>query len=194
MGASGGFWRSQDRQIEELAYAYESVKTAQLVLWSHLQNKQRDAISLGQLDPRDEVVNAVAEYDEAKDVLAVTVYDVVPHKATERNRKLYHNLALFWAGGIGRAIARLRETTGFNRQFVPGFCRFVLWLPTAGESDVDNRAIKLVIDGLRGCGVLAGDSWEHMGYMVVGGVDKDNPRTVVYVSQPAQDLTELEVP
>lgn len=57
------------------------------------------------------------------------------------------------------------------------------YFPTAGRHDPDNYAGKFLLDGLRVSGVIVDDDFSHITLHVAGAVDRQNPRTVITVTQ-----------
>lgn len=66
-------------------------------------------------------------------------------------------------------------------RFEKAFIVIALYLPYSLEWDPDNRAIKYIIDAVRYLRLVETDNWRHVSYAVTAEVDKENPRTEVYV-------------
>lgn len=60
--------------------------------------------------------------------------------------------------------------------------RITFYFADRRRHDADNYC-KFLLDGLVSAGVIADDDFAHVAYFVRGGVDKNNPRTVVEVIQ-----------
>lgn len=61
------------------------------------------------------------------------------------------------------------------------------YFPTAARHDADNYAGKFLLDGLTKAGVIVDDDLKHISTMIVGMVDRKNPRTVIEVTHEAQE-------
>jgi hypothetical protein len=55
--------------------------------------------------------------------------------------------------------------------------------------DTDNRAYNIIINSLRYNQIIPNDKVDNLSFMVMGGVDKNNPRTEIYlVEHPENPL------
>ena len=57
------------------------------------------------------------------------------------------------------------------------------YFPTAARHDADNYAGKFLLDGLTKAGVIVDDDLKHISTMIIGLVDRKNPRTVIEVTE-----------
>lgn len=61
--------------------------------------------------------------------------------------------------------------------------KILYYFPTRGRHDADNYAGKFLLDGLTKGGIIADDDFAHIRLGVAGAYDKDNPRTVITVTE-----------
>ena len=61
------------------------------------------------------------------------------------------------------------------------------YFPTAARHDPDNYAGKFLLDGLRLAGVIVDDDFAHITLHVAGAVDRQNPRTVITVTEDVDE-------
>lgn len=70
-------------------------------------------------------------------------------------------------------------------------CIIHLYLPYSTTWDVDNRVFHHIINGIRYSRIIQDDTWDKLAFMVIGDVDKNNPRTEVIVTICPENLREL---
>ncbi len=117
---------------------------------------------------------AGARADWNGEVLKFTIPDVPPVLFSK-----YTNLSEHWLGMISHAFFE-HEIEAIR--FDAAFCLIVIKAPSKKIWDVDNRAIKPIIDGIRYLRIVPDDNWKHLTYMVTGKIDNGKPETEVYVT------------
>lgn len=55
------------------------------------------------------------------------------------------------------------------------------WFPNANRHDADNYSGKFLLDGLTKAKIIEDDDLKHITTVIHGGVDRENPRTVIEV-------------
>lgn len=173
-----------DAPLLEEAYAY--LEAARLNLWHQLRGLRvyQEGKDLSSIPPEP-----CATYQNG--ALTIVVRDYLPHKKLLKRVRDSWLLKSYWTGCISGAVEELRKKGVEVPAVCPALCQIVTYVPVDTEWDVDNRVYKYVLDGLRYAGVLNTDSWENMAFMVVGRVDRENPRTEIYVLKPKQDLAKM---
>jgi hypothetical protein len=53
--------------------------------------------------------------------------------------------------------------------------------------DVDNRALSFIVNALRAAGLIAGDEWDKLSLLLMGGLDKERPRTEIRLVEYSDD-------
>ncbi|MDD2586792.1 MAG: hypothetical protein PHT79_09770 [Syntrophomonadaceae bacterium] len=107
-----------------------------------------------------------------KDYIKVTVKDILP-----RDIGLSKNsLKIHWLGILHNAFSKL------DVQYQKVLCVIKIYNPAAFW-DVDNRGYKIIIDSLRYNGIIPDDKWNNLAFMVDGEVDRENPRTEIYIME-----------
>lgn len=73
------------------------------------------------------------------------------------------------------------DQAGIKRRFEHAVVVIKIYSKVIHDWDVDNRAVKAMINGLRLYGLMKDDSWKHMSYLVTGQEDDGSPGTDVAV-------------
>jgi len=172
-----------DHSRDFLQRHYVEVEKLRVAVWEELQKVERELVLWGELKEEDRTVLAQAEYEG--EVLKVTVNDYLP----KRSHVLHDgSLTRNWTDPVTEAIRRLEEKCGCRIRFEKALCVIVAFLPRLTWWDPDNRAIGKIVNGLRYAGVITGDTWDKLVYMVIGNVDRKRPRTEVYVVEQERAL------
>lgn len=115
---------------------------------------------------------------EVKDgVICVVLNDYLP-----RVKNRGEEMRLHWIRMVVRAINRLGSVPAFKKVF----CVIVAYLP-AGGWDADNIVFKYILDGVR-YAVLDGDTYDKLSFAVIGAVDREHPRTEVYIAEAPENI------
>lgn len=127
---------------------------------------------------------AEASYEDG--ILTITIPELPPHKVRDmRNRNYINNetekrLSSHYASMIVYAIAKLGKEIKFNKAMVS----IKIYHNLEAPWDVDNRAYKFFIDGLRSAIIVEDDSYKYLSYMVSGCTEKDKlPKTEIVVAE-----------
>ena len=59
--------------------------------------------------------------------------------------------------------------------------KIIYYFPTKQRRDPDNYSGKFILDGLTSAGIIQDDSFANIDLVLRGRVDKENPRTEIYV-------------
>ncbi|MCF8010881.1 MAG: hypothetical protein K9L17_08220 [Clostridiales bacterium] len=113
-------------------------------------------------------------------ILKITVDGYLPRSVTCSRKVKTH-----WVSKISRAI--LDVDVSFDKVL----CIIAVYTPFTTEWDVDNRAYKYIIDGLRYGGIIKNDNYKNLSFLVTGEVDENYPRTEIYVIECANELQEF---
>jgi hypothetical protein len=185
------FWGENDTIVtgqgnSSLLEAYAFLEAARLNLWHQLRASEvyQKGERLASIPPEP-----CAKYQNG--VLSITIKDYLPHKKLVKRVRDSWVLKSYWTGCVSGAVEELRRRGVEVPVISPALCQIITYVPIDTEWDVDNRVYKYVIDGLRYAGVLDTDAWENMAFMVVGRIDKENPRTEINVFSPKQDLAKM---
>jgi hypothetical protein len=188
--------------IDKLCLQIEELK---LTAWDLLQTTQSEMITNGQMTAAERKIDAHAEYDG--EVLKITVNDLPPrtgppdtHPGGYENR--YWFLNLIWA------IDRLDLPSGvFSDQgsgpdaIGPGaiatkpscdraLCAIKVYWKRDVRWDVDNRVLYTIASALRMAGIIPCQGWDKIAFLLVlGGVDRKNPRTEICITKYPEDTT-----
>lgn len=117
-----------------------------------------------------DVPGAAAEVENG--VLHISVMECLPRVCDTKGAARLRN---HWLGLIRKALA------GINISFKHALCVILIYAPSSFLWDVDNRAIKFILDALRYCRVIPDDTWNNLSYLVTGLAGVVDPKTEIYV-------------
>jgi hypothetical protein len=80
----------------------------------------------------------------------------------------------YWTSNIMDALMRLAPV-----HFEHALCAIKVYVPREIGWDVDNRAVSIIVNALRSAKVIHGDEWDKLSLLLLGGIDKKNPRTEI---------------
>lgn len=156
---------------------YNQLEVLRLKMWDAIQDADKSIERAG-LDPTIVGVDAVASYDGS--VLNIMVKDILPRSCLERAKNSRQPLRYRWLKGIVDAVNSVKKQ-GAQLHFKRAHCIISCYLPRKINWDVDNRAYKYIIDGLRYADVIDDDTADKLVFTVIGDVDKKDPRTEIIV-------------
>ncbi len=159
---------------------YRNAKRQEMEAWSMIQEIRKFIERGGLTDIIDitPMINSKATYQDG--ILKITVFDYLPRKCLIEEKGVITELTNHWLDSINDAVRRLRAT-GVNFYFEKADCFIYPYVPHNREVDADNMAFEIIINALRYNKIIPNDSINELAFRVQGGVDKDNPRTEIYV-------------
>ncbi len=167
---------------DALKKAYEHIETAKLLTWEAISCGQDDLEWSGQISPEEREIDAQAEYNRG--ILKITVNDVLPRRKENASSSIPASLLRsYWAGNVAYAVRKLDVAVHYER----ALCAITVYGPRDVDWDVDNRAISYVINALRMAGIIPGDEWDKLSLLLLGGVDRKNPRTEIRLIEYPED-------
>jgi len=109
-------------------------------------------------------------------VLRITINECLP-----RGSVVTKLTKMRWIGKIRRALL------GVDIRFKSALIVIQVYSPYGGFWDTDNRAYSMIINGIRLMKVIPDDSHQYMSFMVKGKMDKENPRTEIFIFENDMD-------
>ena len=110
--------------------------------------------------------------------IKITIKSVLPH---EKNLITYRTLKTVWCKSI---VPNLRKfCKKHNLAYEKTTIKIVAYLPYNYIWDVDNCAYSMIIDAVRRAGIVRDDSYKNVQVILTSAVDKENPRTEVYIQE-----------
>ena len=160
-------------QRKDLEEAYLLAEKIRLKLWAVLDSPLSE--ELGENEPTTNIIQMVDT--EANDrFIKITINDILPRMAGLSKS----SLELHWLGIMHKALKDL------DKKYERVLCVIKVFSP-AYYWDVDNRAYNIIINSLRYNQIIPNDKFDNLSFMVMGGVDKDNPRTEIYLVEHPKD-------
>ncbi|MCL6477038.1 MAG: hypothetical protein K6T65_01350 [Peptococcaceae bacterium] len=149
------FMRKAHRLITKLKYELD-----------HVIEDEKEAI--GDYDPNSPVDGVKAWVED--EVLRITVDECLP-----RSRSVIKEMRDSWLRKLSKVML------GIDISFERALCIISVYSSRNGDWDVDNRAYKVIPDALRIAGKIKNDDCHNLTIMVTGGLDKEYPRTEIFV-------------
>lgn len=106
----------------------------------------------------------------------ITINDILPRAVGVSKSSLeYH-----WLSLMHKALK------GIEKQYEKVLCVIKVFSP-ANYWDVDNRTYSIIINSLRYNKIIPDDKFNNLSFMVMGDIDKNNPRTEIYLLEHPED-------
>lgn len=175
------------RLPEHIMDIYELAEALKLKTWYIVERIQDEQEWSGKINPEDRLIDAKATFDGK--VLKIVVNDCLPRRPSLKPIiETTSILRAYWLGNVTNAIRKLPEPVKFER----ALCIIKTFTPQDIEWDVDNRAFNMIINALKIAGVVPGDSWDKLSILLLGGVDRNNPRTeIIAMDYPENTINSL---
>ncbi len=177
-------------RIEWAIKNYVDLERKRMEAWGMLQEirKHTERNDLTDIIDITPMINSEATYEDG--ILRITVFDYLPRKCLIEKKGAITELTKHWLSSINDAVQRLRET-GVEVFFEKADCFIYPFVPHNREVDSDNMAYEIIINALRYNGIVPNDSIKELAFRVQGDIDKDNPRTEIYVFKQRNFVEEL---
>lgn len=159
---------------EFLEKSYQQLENLRLQTLDELYKVQSEMEAWEVLKPGDRTVLAKADYDGT--TLQITVNDILPRHVNGIKNSL---LRTAWTQSITEAVNRLRDLYGVDPRFEKALACVTVYHRLETRWDVDNRAVKYLVNGLVCAKVIPDDSWHNLAVLVIGKSDKEHPRTEI---------------
>lgn len=167
-------------RIGWLIEQYNQIEFLRLEMWDKIQ-ELKDLIKKEFKENPDVLgVDSEAIYDGK--VLKILVKDYLPRSCLAQAKSSGKLLRYRWLKGVVDAVNGLKDK-GIKPSFKRAHCIIIVYLPKKANWDVDNRAYKFIIDGLRYADVIDDDTADRLVLTIIGEVDKKEPRTEIYVTE-----------
>ncbi|HIE11917.1 MAG TPA: hypothetical protein EYP63_00565 [Desulfotomaculum sp.] len=159
---------------ETVKQSYLCVEELRLTLLDLIMTEQQEGRLPEHLDclPR-------AEAHVEGGVVRLVLGDYLPVISDVRSPKM----RLHWTTLVAQAVGTLSTVPRFTR----AFCVIVPYRPRP-RWDPDNVVYKYILDGVRYTLLCGDDTHQNMLFAVIGAVDRENPRTEVYIAEAPADV------
>lgn len=153
----------------ELEEAYLLAEKTRLKLWAILDSPLNEEFLHSDIM---QIVNTEVNGSYIK----ITINDILPRAVGVSKSSLENH----WLGIMHKALKDI-ET-----QYEKILCVIKVFSP-AHYWDVDNRTYSIIINSLRYNKIIPDDKFNNLSFMVMGDIDKDNPRTEIYLLEHPDD-------
>lgn len=175
-------------RVDWLVKLYLETEKRRMELWGMIQEIRRFAEpDLSDLAGTIPKLDSMAEYK--KGILRITVKDYLPRKCLTVEKGAISQLSNHWLYAIRDALTRL----GVEPKIKKADTLIISYVPHNRVVDPDNLAFELIMNALRFNRIINNDSIKETTFRVEGRVDKDNPRTEIYVYEYRDLLEELDL-
>ncbi len=155
----------------ELEETYLLAEKTRLKLWSILDSPINEEFV------EDELKTIQMVDAETNDrYVKITINDILPRAVGVSKSSLENH----WLSLMHKALQDV-ET-----QYEKILCVIKVFSP-AHYWDVDNRTYSIIINSLRYNKIIPDDKFNNLSFMVMGDIDKDNPRTEIYLLEHPED-------
>lgn len=178
-------------RVEWIVSYYNDLERRRMEAWGMLQEVRKLAQKFDMTKFIDvtPMINSEAQLN-SDGVLKITVFDYLPRKCLIIEKGAITELTNHWLISINDALRRLYKT-GVEVHFKRADCFILPFVPHNREVDPDNMAFEIIINALRYNGIVPNDSIKEIAFRVEGDVDKENPRTEIYVFERRNLVEEL---
>ncbi|MCS5696986.1 hypothetical protein [Desulfofundulus thermocisternus] len=167
---------SKTDSLKLLTDTYYSIENIRMNLYKEIQDLQAEHEDFQLIDG--------AKTEIAGNTLKITIPDFPPR--IPPNHSLNKKVRLHWLGMVVKALSNVEIR--FTDKVL---CIIHLYLPYSVVWDVDNRVFQHIINGIRYSRIIQDDSWDKLAFMVIGDVDKNNPRTEVIITKCPDNIQEF---
>ncbi len=158
-------------KINELEEAYLLAEKTRLKLWALIDSATEEPF---QND--DQKLIQMVDTKVTDMYIKITINDILPRAVGISKSSLQRH----WLSLMSKALKDI------EKQYEKVFCVIKVFSP-AYYWDVDNRTYSIIINSLRYNQIIPDDKFNNLSFMVMGGVDKDNPRTEIYLLEHPDD-------
>mgnify|MGYP000846023041 CR=1 FL=1 len=150
----------------EIEEAYLLAEKTRLKLWSiMLDSPVREVV-----DKDEQEIIQMVDTETNDSYIKITINDILPRAVGVSKSSLEQH----WYGLMHEALKDIKT------QYEKTLCVIKIFSP-AHYWDVDNRTYSIIIDSLRYNDIIPDDKFNNLSFMVMGDIDKDNPRTEIYL-------------
>lgn len=164
-------------EAKHLLNAYSAVEKARMELYWALNQQIKAGEEPSSILPTDNVETEILNNGEVVKLIIMDYpakYKVMKDKTRER-----------WINNIMFALRKIKNKVSFDRIFV--FVRF--YLPVK-DTDVDNRDIKFIVEGIKYSGLVPDDIYKYVSFGFDAVFDKV-PRTEIYIIKYSKTFPEM---
>ncbi|OPZ90999.1 MAG: hypothetical protein BWY74_02112 [Firmicutes bacterium ADurb.Bin419] len=155
----------------ELEEAYLLTETARMKLWATINDATLEPFK------KDEQGTMQMTETEVNDsYIKITINDILPRAVGVPKSSLEQH----WLSLMYKALKDIKI------QYQKVLCVIKIFSP-ANHWDVDNRTYRIIIDSLRYGKIIPNGKCNSVSFMVMGNIDKDNPRTEIYLLEHPDD-------
>ncbi len=174
-------------RVDWMVKYYNELERRRMEAWGVLQEIRQFSQAAGLSTDGIPNLDSIAEFKNG--ILKITVKDYLPRKCLMLERGAITQLSGHWLGTIRKALDEL----DVKPKFAKAEAVIVSYVPHNRVVDPDNLAFKIMLDALRYNEIIADDSINELAFRVEGRVDKENPRTEMYVYEYRDILEKLGI-
>ncbi|WP_126429996.1 hypothetical protein [Brevibacillus marinus] len=119
----------------------------------------------------------IESYDETDYYVRFVMNGTLPMIYDRLDAKYHRKVRDFY---VNQFVHFVRKNE-IQRKFSPAFVFIAQYFPNSTIRDLDNRAKTFIFNGLRYSQITEDDNWQNISYMEKGFLDRENPRTEIWV-------------
>lgn len=154
----------------EVEEAYLLAEKTRLKLWTILDDMASEEHDY----PADTIQMVNTETNDK--YIKVTINDILPRAVGVSKSSLEQH----WLRIMHKALKDI------DRKYDKVLCVIRIFSP-AHYWDVDNRTYSIIINSLRYNQIISDDKFDNLSFLVMGDIDKNNPRTEIYLLEHPND-------
>ncbi|MDT3417157.1 hypothetical protein QO009_003052 [Brevibacillus aydinogluensis] len=176
----------QERQ-QRLREALKNIELAKIALAEYYLDTQAWEIGMSQAYPHLPI-SVIQEHEITESYVRFVMEGVLPIIFDKSDAKYHRKVREHYMNQMVQFVT----TNHIQRKFAPAFVLLAQYFPDMKIRDLDNRSKSFIFNGLRYSGLIQEDSWFKLSYMDCGFLDKENPRTEIWVCNQSDMFEVLE--
>lgn len=181
-------WTLPHERLEWINKQYIDIEIKRMEFWSMVYEIREDMVNADL--PVDDTKTLISSASYENGILKILVKDYIPRKCLIKHKGAVTALCKHWLTAIIDAVKRLRETGTVPHFDKRALCIIKTYIPRNIVRDLDNLAFNTILNSLRYSKIIDDDSWNELAFSIDGDVDRENPRTEIYVTE-YWDILEL---
>lgn len=162
----------------ELEEAYLLAEKVRLKLWTVMDSPIEEVFEEDEQEAI-QMINTEVNGSYVK----IMINDILPRAVGVSKSSLEHH----WLSLMHKALKDVEI------RYEKVLCVIKIFSP-AHYWDVDNRTYSIIINSLRYNKIIPDDKFNNLSFMVMGDIDKDNPRTEIYLLEHPNDPLFFVIP
>jgi len=174
-----------DEKIKRLKETIKHIELARILACQELESLENENL----------VYHPIEVHSFTSQVIQICDFEVFQMKIPnplpmydEKDQRYLKQLKDFYVPRIVNSIRNQKTKIRYEKPFV----LIHQYFPDLKIRDLDNRSKRFIFNGLRQGKIIIDDSWNKMEYMEMGSLDRDHPRTEIYLCESSNKIDLLK--